>query len=165
MIVEKVIRNLKNSSGEEKKLDRVYLEWYELGKHTFRKTTESGKEIGIRISEHLTDGDVLYEDAQELICVALKPTKLTRVAVTTMKEMGRLCFELGNRHLSLAIEDHSVSVIYDEPTFEYLQKLGFKPQICEGKFEHVTVCHGHRHEPDTHYQEHTVHIQEGNGHA
>ena len=165
MVVEKVIRNLKDSSGEEKELDRVFLEWYELDKHTLRKTTESGKEIGIRIPQHLMDRDVLYEDEQKIICVALKPAKLTRVVVTTMKEMGRLCFELGNRHLSLSIEDHSVSVIYDEPTFEYLQKLGFEPQICEGKFEHVTVCHGHHHGTDVHHHEHTAHTQEGIRHA
>ena len=45
-----------------------------------------------------------------------------------MIEMGRLCFELGNRHLSLKIDDDCVCVPYDHPTFEYLLKLGFNAE-------------------------------------
>lgn len=78
-----------------------------------------------------------------LFAVKILPCELTVVKVASMQAMGRLCFELGNRHLSLAIEEDRVRVPYDEPTFLYLEKLGFAPEKMLGEFRHFTVCHGH----------------------
>ena len=92
-----------------------------------------------------------------------------------MQEMGRLCFELGNRHLSLSIGEKEVSVPYDEPTFLYLAKLGFKPEKKKEKFTHFTVCHAHghshSHSEDTHSHSHGEdtnshdHAHAGEGHS
>ncbi len=76
----------------------------------------------------------------------MQATDLTRIVVKDMKSMGRLCFELGNRHLTLSINEGEVCVPYDEPTFQYLGKLGFMPQRISAKFANFTVCHAHGHE-------------------
>ena len=99
------------------------------------------------------EGDVLWEDDSHLIVIDIVPTDLTVVAVDTMQAMGRLCFELGNRHLSLSIGEHEVRVPYDTPTFEYLEKLGFAPVRKKAKFAHFTVCHAHGHS-HTHESDH-----------
>ena len=143
MLVEKIIGNLADYPVGDRVMDRVMLEWYELDKKLLRLTSEQGEEVGIRLETHLHEGDVLYADEHKIVVVDLKPCTLTEVAVHSMKEMGRLCFELGNRHLSLAIEEDSVRIPYDEPTFLYLQKLGFSPIKVEEKFSHFTVCHAH----------------------
>ena len=93
----------------------------------------------------MKDGDILYADDSRVIVVRLLPCEVTVIPVHTMKEMGRLCFELGNRHLSLSIGDSQVTVPYDEPTFRYLEKLGFHPRKQEGTLDHVTLCRGHSH--------------------
>jgi urease accessory protein len=62
-----------------------------------------------------------------------------------MQEMGRLCFELGNRHLQLSIGDTWVSTPYDNPTFEYLHKLGFHGERITEKFTPEVVVRGHHH--------------------
>lgn len=67
-----------------------------------------------------------------------------------MKEMGRLCFELGNRHLSLSISENNVKCPYDEPTFEYLKKLGFSVTKTHEKFSGYIECRAHAH---THHHE------------
>lgn len=130
-----------------KKVDTVSLEWYELDKRLLRKVTEGGTEIGIRLEAgaHLHEGDVLCADDKKVIAVDILPCELTVVSVSTMQQMGRLCFELGNRHLSLSIGEQEVRVPYDEPTFSYLEKLGFAPEKQTAKFTHVTVCHAHGH--------------------
>ena len=149
MVVDKVLGNCKDFPIGDRKTEKVFLEWFELDKKLLRKTTEAGEEIGIRLEEHghghLHEGDILYVDTQKVIVVDLLPCELTVVNVNSMKEMGRLCFELGNRHLSLAITDTQVSVPYDEPTFSYLVKLGFTPERVTEKFSHFTVCHAHGH--------------------
>lgn len=150
MLVEKILGNLKDYPLEGRKVEKVLIEWYELDKKLLRKTSESGEEVGIRIDTHLHEGDVLYADEDKVLVIDILPCELTTVEVHSMKEMGRLCFELGNRHLSLAIGEHEVSVPYDEPTFTYLEKLGFMPKKQIAKFTHFTVCHahGHSHEHD-----------------
>ena len=145
MITEKILGNIKTYPVEERKIDTVGIEWYESEKKLLRKTTQSGEEIGIRIQAPIEDGDVLYADDSHVIVAEILPSELTVVHVHTMQEMGRLCFELGNRHLSLSIGENEVSVPYDEPTFAYLAKLGFAPEKKVEKFTHFTVCHAHGH--------------------
>lgn len=150
MVAEKIIGNINDFDLKGRVLDRVWIEWYELEKKLLKKKTESGETVGIRVESHLHEGDILYADDSRAIAVDILPCELTEIKVDTMQEMGRLCFELGNRHLSLAIEEHRVIVPYDEPTFLYLKKLGFHPEKKEDKFRHFTVCHAHSHSHSGH---------------
>ena len=125
-----------------------------------KKSTESREEVGIRVENHLHEGDILYADDNRVVAVDILPCELTVIPVNTMQEMGRLCFELGNRHLSLSIEEHQVMVPYDEPTFQYLEKLGFHPEKREEKFQHFTVCHAHAHTHQHGEEHHHTHSHE-----
>ena len=150
MIIEKILGNCKEYPTNGRSIIPVYLEWYELDKKLLRKKTQEGEEIGIRVGKRLSEGDVLYEDEKKIIVVAVKECELTHVDISDRIHMGRLCFELGNRHLSLAIQENCVETIYDEPTFLYLEKLGFSPKKKMGVFRNFTVCHAHEH---THHHE------------
>lgn len=158
MLVERVLGNIKDFPIENREVDKIYVDWYELDKKLLRKTSAAGEEVGIRLEEngHLHEGDVLFADDKGVLVLDILPCELTVVEVHSMQEMGRLCFELGNRHLSLSIEENRVSVPYDAPTFAYLQKLGFAPEKEEAKFSHFTVCHAHGHSHShAHSHEHT----------
>lgn len=143
MIINSVIGNINEKKPQGKLIDRVYIEWYEQEKKLLKKVSEFGEELGIQLEQPLKDGDILYEDGKKVIAAEVLPTHLTQIGVETMEEMGRLCFELGNRHLSLLIESGRVTVPYDEPTFLYLKKLGFDVRQTEDKFTGYTVCHAH----------------------
>ena len=154
MVINKVLGNISDVNVECNQLDKVYIEWYELDKKLMRKVSEFGEEIGIKVDVGLKEGDILFQDDSKIIVVETLPTSLTSIHVDTMKEMGRLCFELGNRHLSLSIGENVVKVPYDEPTFLYLDKLGFNPQKEEARFVDYTVCHGHGEHTHQHTHEH-----------
>lgn len=143
MVVEKVLG--KKPEITKKRVDTVILEWHEREKKRMRKTTSAGEEIGIAVTTPLEEGDMLAEDAVRMIVVEYTATEIMKIPVSGSKEMGRLCFELGNRHLSLEIDEAMVRLPYDEPTFFYLQQLGFQPQKACEKLEHITVCKGHSH--------------------
>lgn len=145
MIIEHVLGNLRDFPVGRRTIHWVSLEWYELDKRLLRKTADDGEDVGIRLDTHLHEGDVLYEDADKILAVRLIPCDLTRVKVSSMEAMGRLCFELGNRHLSLAITGDGVTVPYDEPTFLYLEKLGFAPEKVCDVFSGFIACKGHSH--------------------
>lgn len=158
MLLNQTIGNLTDFPINGREIHKVSLEWYELAKKRIRTTTDHGEEIGLAMEKPLENGDVLYQDEERIIAAEQLPCTLTVTPVDSMQKMGRLCFELGNRHLSLAIADDHVTVIYDEPTYLYLQKLGFAPEKKEGLFEHYTVCHGHGHAHEDgveHGHEHT----------
>ena len=67
MVVERVLGNINDYDCNNRSVDKVYLEWYEFEKKLLKKTAQSGEEIGIRLSSHLHDGDILYEDESLLI--------------------------------------------------------------------------------------------------
>lgn len=161
MIIEKTLGRLGETT---KHVDTVTIEWFEREKKLMKKISKSGIEIGLKISEPLNDGDILYEDDEKVIAVEIAPCELVKISVSSMREMGRLCFEIGNRHLSLAISDDNVKIPYDEPTFVYLKKLGFNAQKVTEKFIDFTECkahahshyrgHGHEHKKEGHHHEH-----------
>lgn len=145
MLVEKIIGNSKDYPLEGKKVDKVVVEWYELDKKILRKTSAAGEDVGIRLKTALHEGDILYADEDRVVVVDISPCELTTVEIHSMEEMGRLCFELGNRHLPISIGTNEVRVPYDEPTFAYLEKLGFAPERQTEKFTGFSVCHAHGH--------------------
>ena len=154
MIIEKVKGRLKDTDVHGRSIVYVDIEWFEKDKKLLRKTASDGTEVGIRLQVSMADGDILYEDAEKLMVVRILPTELIHIDVFSMREMGRLCFEIGNRHLSVSIRDSFAEIPYDAPTFEYLQKLGFKAEKIQGIFDHFTVCHAHGdHNHHTHDRE------------
>ncbi len=156
MIAQKVIGNLQHTQHTDKKVDTVRIDWFERDKKRMRKTSANGVEIGIAVDRPLNDGDILYEDENTVIAVEMAECELIKISVSDITEMGRLCFEIGNRHISLAIAPDCVKIPYDAPTFEYLKKLGFKAEKVKERFTNYTECRGHAH-TDAHGHEHTHH--------
>ena len=144
MLIENIIgKKPENTAG--KIIESVPFEWFEMNNKILKKVSSGGTEIGLRLSQPLFDGAVLYEDNEKIICLELLPCEMTRIHVHSMREMGRVCFELGNRHLPLAIGEAAVSTPYDRPTFEYLEKLGFSGERVTEKFTPELIVHGHSH--------------------
>lgn len=144
MIIEKIIGKLAKNTPV-KQIETVPFEWFEQNHKILKKVSSMGREIGLRLSEPLYDGGILFEDENKVTVLSLVPSELTRISVSAMKEMGRVCFELGNRHLPLSINDDWVSTPYDHPTFEYLQKLGFRCERVTEKFTADVAVKGHSH--------------------
>jgi urease accessory protein len=144
MVIEK-ISGMKPENSGGKIIETVPFEWFEMNNKILKKVSSKGTEIGLRLSQPLFDGGLLYEDNEKIICLELLPCETTRVHIHGIKEMGRVCFELGNRHLPLSIAENSVSTPYDKPTYEYLEKLGFHCERVTEKFTPEIITHGHQH--------------------
>ncbi len=151
MIVENILGNL-NGQPVDVPVDYVRLDWFEAEKKRLRKTTDSGVEVGIAVDRPLKDGDILYRDSHTCIAVKLTTCELLKIPVSSMQEMGRLCFEIGNRHLSLKIGEQAVWIPLDTPTEEHLTRLGFRCERVVDRFDGFVVCkaHGHTHHHGDH---------------
>ena len=144
MVFEKIIGSL---SGETRKqVVTLPFEWDEATKRILRRTASSGEDIGVRLSEPMYDGAILFEDEERVIALSLVPCEVTRLYAADMCEMGRACFELGNRHIPLTFGESWVDTPYDRPTFEYLTKKGFNCELVLTKFVPEVTVRGHHHD-------------------
>ncbi|MCC8098363.1 MAG: urease accessory protein UreE [Eubacterium sp.] len=151
MVCDKILGKIGETNKE---VDTVSIEWFERDKKILKKNTKNGEEIGIRPDRPLNEGDILYEDENKIIAVEIAESDLIKIQVGEIVEMGRLCFEIGNRHLSLSIKPDCVKIPFDEPTFEYLKKLGFKAEKVKERFTDYKECKGHSHTHTHHHHEH-----------
>ncbi|QNU02663.1 urease accessory protein UreE [Peribacillus butanolivorans] len=151
MIIEKVVTNLeKMDTNEIKKrhIEKVYLESAHLMKRIQRVKTDHGNELGIRLKEHrdLLAGDVLYMDDKNMIVIDVLSDDLLVISPRSIKEMGTIAHQLGNRHLPAQFEEEDMLVQYDYLVEELLQELGIPFKREERKVKQAFRHIGHSHE-------------------
>ncbi|OLS40536.1 urease accessory protein UreE [Bacillus sp. MRMR6] len=148
MIIEKVIGNVEKVSTEGRHIEKVYLSSDDLVKRIQRVTTDHGKEVGIRLKEpkDLIDGDILYMDDRNMIVVSVTSDDLLVLRPVTIKQMGEIAHQLGNRHLPAQFEENVMLVQYDYLVEELLEQLGVPYSREERKvkkaFRHIGHSHG-----------------------
>ncbi len=127
MLIDKIVSNIKDMDIGSAAKDYVYIEWYEAEKKVLHKTSSAGIGIGIRNAGNpLRDGDILWYDSISALIIKICECECLALEPVTMVEMGKACYEMGNRHAPLFIEDGELLTPYDEPLFTALLKCGFK---------------------------------------
>ncbi|WP_338469741.1 urease accessory protein UreE [Niallia sp. XMNu-256] len=151
MIVEQIVTNMEKMNKEEiekRHIEKVFLESADLVKRIQRVKTDHGKEIGIRLKDpkDLIAGDVLYMDDKNLIVIDVLSDDLLVIQPRSLKEMGTIAHQLGNRHLPAQFEEDVMLVQYDYLVEELLQDLQipFKREERKVKqaFRHIGHSHG-----------------------
>ncbi|KGR79700.1 urease accessory protein UreE [Ureibacillus manganicus] len=151
MIIEKIVTNIEKmdkSEIEKRHIEKVYLESAHLVKRIQRVKTDHGNEIGIRLKEQrdLLAGDVLYMDDKNMIVIDVLTEDLLIISPRSIKEMGTIAHQLGNRHLPAQFEADDMLVQYDYLVEELLKELDipFKREDRKVKqaFRHIGHSHG-----------------------
>lgn len=147
MIITEIMGNLNNLSSSNKTIDWLELEWEELNKRILRKQTENGTDVAISLENgsHLHFGDVLYEDEEKLIAIRTKLEKVYVIRPKTMQEMGKMAFEIGNRHTPCIIEDDGILVRYDHTLEKLMDEVGVTYEQAERRFKEPFKYKGHQH--------------------
>ncbi|KZM53229.1 urease accessory protein UreE [Geobacillus stearothermophilus] len=148
MIVETIIGNIRALSSLPPHIERVYMPSDDLVKRIQRVVTDHGREIGIRLKEakELVDGDVLWMDEHNAIVVSVLPDDLLVIQPVSMKQMGEIAHQLGNRHLPAQFEEGEMLVQYDYLVEELLQQLGIPYKREKRKVKQAFRHIGHRHD-------------------
>lgn len=151
MIIEKIITNLEKMEPSEIKqrhIEKVYLESAHLMKRIQRVTTDHGNELGIRLSEprDLVAGDVIYMDDNNMIVIDVLSDDLLVIKPRSIKEMGTIAHQLGNRHLPAQFEDDDMLVQYDYLVEELLGQLEIPYKREDRKVKQAFRHIGHSHD-------------------
>ena len=123
ILVEKTLGNVRDQKWNDVRVEDLVLEQWEAPKSRLRKNTPSGIELAISLprTEHLHDGDILYQDpVTKQIVVARIPLKEVMVIelalpeIMARSEMLRLVFDighaLGNQHWPAVIKGQTIYV-------------------------------------------------------
>ena len=138
LVVSEVIRNAKGEDLSSKEVDFFDIEWFESTRKLLRKVSHKGEEVGLRILKEnlrLKHHDVLCEDGNKILLVNVLPSDAVVVQPKTMREMGTICFEIGNQHIPIFIENDEIIIPYEDPIFNLLKKGGYEPFKAQRIFE------------------------------
>lgn len=148
MLVEEIIGT--RSDRPDLGTDLLELEWYETTRRIQRKKSNGGVDLAIRLlkeGQRLKQDDVLYRDERKQVTVHVKPCEAIVLRPGTMLEMGTICYEIGNKHLPLFIQDDEVLMPYEDPMFRWLDASGYRPEKAERQLRNLLKSnvepHGH----------------------
>lgn len=147
MIVQTIIGNVKKQQVDAEKLEWIELDWEELSKRILRKRTDKGREIAISLEDdaHLHFGDIVYQDDTAVIAVRTKLEPAYVITPKSLKEMGKVSWELGNRHTPCLVEENEIVVRFDETLEAIFEKVQVAFEKTERRFETPFKYKGHHH--------------------
>ena len=151
MVCKEVLGNIRDFDCRDRLMDYLCLEWYETSKRILRKRTNGNDDMIIKMlkeGNRLCEGDVLFEDEEKIVAVFILPCDAIEVTPRTMLEIGTICYEIGNRHLPLFIQDDRILVPYERPLEQLLTVTGYQVRKTHCKLLHMLKAnvapHGHR---------------------
>jgi urease accessory protein len=148
MIVERIAGNMETTDLGSRHKEKVYIRSDDLVKRIQRVTSDHGTEIGIRLLEakDLCNGDILHMDEKNAIVVSIIPDRLIAIRPESIKQMGYIAHQIGNRHVPAQFEDDDMLVLYDRLLEELLIQHGVPYSIEERSvrqpFRHIGHSHG-----------------------
>lgn len=129
MVCKEVIGNVETYAIGAKTKDALDLQWFETTKRIMRKRTDAGQEVVIKFLKEgtrLKEGDIVYEDAEKIVVINVLPCDAIQVTPRSIYEMGTVCYEIGNKHLPLFIQDDHVLIPYEKPLERLLTATGYE---------------------------------------
>lgn len=158
MLITEVLGNRSELSESElngKTEEHLVLSNLDLTKRIQRGTTDSGRDIGLRLPSgfgELSDGDILANDDDLLITVSVEPSDVLVIRPESIYEMAFVAHSLGNRHLQAQFFDadseygQAVMVVqYDHTVEHFLEhvKAPFtrEQRVMPEAFRHAEHSH------------------------
>ena len=136
MLITEKLGNTRNTSVIEGDIDILSIEWFETHKRILHKQTKKGQNITLKFLKEnhaLADGDILWKDQDTVIVVEIKDCKCIVVTPNAILTAASLCYEIGNRHLSVYYEGNDLLIPYEVTVHNLLEALGYQLRIEERK--------------------------------
>ncbi|MGC4033886.1 MAG: hypothetical protein QM754_19570 [Tepidisphaeraceae bacterium] len=112
-------------SDAEEGVDWVEIDWKQSLRRALRLTSVGGSRVDVLLPPggRLRQGDVLFAGPPK-IAVRIEIVDCLRIQVSDSATLGRLAFDLGNRHLPAQFFGNEMVVIDDGPTRQLAASFG-----------------------------------------
>lgn len=137
--VQQILGTVKAFDSENRSVDYLMLEWHETTKRIFRKKTNGGIEIAAKFlgTEHrLQKDDVLFADEQRLVVVDILPCDCLVIRFADALQLANICYEIGNKHLPLFMQDGMLLTPADKPVMRLLKAQGYEVEEAKRQLLH-----------------------------
>jgi urease accessory protein len=135
-IISQKIGHLSDVNFQGKSVDYVDFEWFETKKRIVHKTSQNGVSLRIKFLNENPDfkqGDVLFEMPDTIVAVNILPCECIVMLPRNHQELAALCYEIGNHHIPLFMDENELVVAFEKPMFQYLTAIGYQVKIEERK--------------------------------
>ena len=149
VIIEEVIRNVMIPAGSEP--DAIVMGWQERRSTRQRVQTRKGRGLALALATGtvLMDGDLLYIGQGFHVTVEAEEEDVLVTFLEDATSSAILAYELGNRHLPVAIDHDLLATPYDRLVEDLLARLGITCMRRRERFEpakNAGSAHLHQHE-------------------
>lgn len=136
---------------EGKTRDTLRLAWEERRWTRKRVITTAGRELALALptGSVLRPGDVIAVDRDWYVAVEARPEPVLAIAAHSREEAIRVAFEVGNRHVPLALDGDLLLVPDDTAMEQLLRRLGASWERRRAVFDPLGGPR-HAHEGHTH---------------
>ena len=136
MKIYKKLGHISTFQTQNKIVDPIAFEWYEVHKRIAHKTSQNGNSIQIKFlneNPNFQEGDVLFETETHIGSVEITPCECLVIIPKSNFELAAACFEIGNRHLPLFMDNDELMVAFDKPLARYFEASNYKIKKEERK--------------------------------
>jgi urease accessory protein len=130
-------------------------------------TLGSGRQIQLQLprGKVLRHGALLSTNEGSTVQIRSAPETLSVVKSKDPVALARAAYHLGNRHVSLQIDENGLSYLHDHVLDDMLRGLGLTPSVVESPFEPEPGAYAHgaaaydavEHEHDHDHEDHGSH--------
>ena len=133
--------------AEARIIDRVVLDADERHRRRIVLTAEGGTRFLLDLphATALHDGDGLVLEDGSVVRVVGKCEPLVEIAAVDPRELARLAWHIGNRHIEVEIAGERLRIRRDSVLEEMLRGLGAQLSFIEAPFEPESGAYGHAH--------------------
>lgn len=151
-----------DASPETDVFDTLTLPYERRIRGRLRAVTDNGRDVGLFLDRGpvLRHGDLLRASSGEVIQIRAADESVTTAFIDDGLPLGRLCYHLGNRHVTLAVgvEDdgrHWVRFPPDHVLEELAELLGAKLQHHQAPFDPESGAYAHAGREQSHGHSHS----------
>ena len=102
--------------------------WFEVNKRILTKKTAQGTTLSLKFlgeNPQYTEGDVLFENDKTIIAISILPCDVIVIKPKNAYEIASVCYEIGNKHLPLFIENDELLIPFELPIFNTLKAANY----------------------------------------
>ncbi len=128
MLIQQKIGNLIDFDAHKRSVDWLDLEWFEMNKRILTRSTRAGTLLNLKFlgeNPQYTEGDVLFENELSIIAIHILPCEVIVIKPRNVHEIASACYEIGNRHLPLFMDDTDFLVPFEVPLFKILSDSNY----------------------------------------
>lgn len=136
MLIHNKIGNLVTCNIQNRHIDYVTIHWYEANKRILVKQTQSGTPIAIKFlnkNPSFTQGDILFINEQTIIAIDIAACNCLVIVPKNSFEVAAICYEIGNKHIPLYVEQDLLLVPFEQPLYTLLLAQGYEVKQQQAK--------------------------------